>query len=85
MPLPKAAPGAIAQNTEVEVRFYDAARGIRRGADLQRTMSNATGLVQECGTCPPINRVISLSPWAAIDATAAPFVAHRLEHPNADA
>lgn len=74
---------AIAQNTIVEVRFYDVpsqSGGAPTYSALQLHWIKADG------SCPPVNHVMSLSSWVAMDATAtySPLIASNTQSPTPD-
>ena len=74
---------AIAQNTEVEVRFYDVPS--QPGA-MPTYSALQLHWIKSDGTCPPVNRVMSLSSWAAMDATPAhsPLIASNTQTATPD-
>jgi uncharacterized protein (TIGR02596 family) len=72
---------AMAQNTEVEVRFYDSPSGAAGSYSALQLH-----WIKPDGTCPQVNRVMNLSSWAAMDTTAAhsTLIASNIQTPTPD-
>jgi uncharacterized protein (TIGR02596 family) len=74
---------AIVQNMEVEVRFYDVPAQPGAAPTYSALQLH---WIKANGTCPAVNRVMSLSSWVSMDATGShsPLIASNAQTPTPD-